>query len=700
MEYKNKKFYENSQEVFLISGEFPYFRVPRNDWERRLKIFKEHGGNNIATYVPWIIYEPEEGHIDFSYCDQINLSDFLTLAQSMNISVTLRPGPYQYSELRNGGLPDWLLKNYPEIMATDINGKNIALRAVSYLHPVFLEKTRKYYKAFADEIKPFLNRPVRMIQVDNECMGVHLWKGSPDCNRQTMGFGEDNGRYTNFLKKKFADIRELNKTYGTNVKDFKDFTPVTFPRKTDKFQCRQAEDYAEFYHETVGEFLLTLKQWLNEYGINLPICHNSANPNMTSRFSKIVDKMGDDFLFGVDHYYNLDRTWPQNSPSPQTAIRDFVSLERLRLMGMQPAVLEMQAGSPSDIPPMLYEDLLAWYRMNIAFGMRGVNFYIFTGGPNFNNTGITTDIYDYNSFIHADGTLNSTFNAFSETCDFLNKNTALLNSNRAYSVKVAINDNETYIGKYDYNGVCVPQNKIQKFLEGGILPALFASKYSPKLCKLDSVPDTDVPLIVPSSSVMPKTEQENLLQFVSNGGKLILAGAVPEYDENYDECTVLKDKLFNGIDFKKAYTKPTQPVTPDKTRLYNTDVVQKAENLTADCKVILSDSDEIYGFKKGNVVFLGILGILKTFAQAQLFEKLLTSLDTKPTVYCSNRSLITSLLENKNTGKKSLFVMNLYSGKQTTDITVYGNKINKFTEIELKPMEVKNIDLTSQLSMF
>ena len=57
----------DGEEQFLISAEFPYFRVPREDWEERLIKFKQMHGNCISSYVPWIIHEPEEG--DFRWGD-------------------------------------------------------------------------------------------------------------------------------------------------------------------------------------------------------------------------------------------------------------------------------------------------------------------------------------------------------------------------------------------------------------------------------------------------------------------------------------------------------------------------------------------------------------------------------------------------------------------------------------------------------
>ena len=81
-------------------------------------------------------------------------------------------------------------------------------------------------------------------------------------------------------------------------------------------------------------------------------------------------------------------------------------------MGMPPSVLEMPGGSPSR--RRCQNDLLACYMTNLAVGMRGVNYYVYTGGPNFPGSGDTCDIYDYNALIHADGTLNDTFEAMRE----------------------------------------------------------------------------------------------------------------------------------------------------------------------------------------------------------------------------------------------------------------------------------------------
>ena len=68
---------------------------------------------------------------------------------------------------------------------------------------------------------------------------------------------------------------------------------------------------------------------------------------------------------------------------------------------------------------------------------------------------------------------------------------------------------------------------------------------------------------------------------------------------------------------------------------------------------------------------------------------LLDRLDAKETVYHSNEHVFTSLFEDA-TGNKMLFLLNLYSGRNKTDIRVGEKTIEG---IQLEPMEIKTICL-------
>ena len=168
--------------AYLYSGEFDYFRVPKPDWRRRMQLFKEAGGNCLATYVPWLIHEPEEGKFVFGGADGVHdFEGFVETAGEMGLYVIARPGPYQYSELRYNGLPGWLCANYPALLARDINGKTINPASVSYIHPVFLEKAHRWFEKICPMIaKHTVSKggPIAFTQLDNELAGIHIWFGS------------------------------------------------------------------------------------------------------------------------------------------------------------------------------------------------------------------------------------------------------------------------------------------------------------------------------------------------------------------------------------------------------------------------------------------------------------------------------------------------------------------------------------------
>ncbi|MCQ2446712.1 MAG: hypothetical protein MJ141_07515, partial [Clostridia bacterium] len=70
-------------------------------------------------------------------------------------------------------------------------------------------------------------------------------------------------------------------------------------------------------------------------------------------------------------------------------------------------------------------------------------------------------------------------------------------------------------------------------------------------------------------------------------------------------------------------------------------------------------------------------------------------LGAEKTVRRSNRHIFQALWEGKN-GRRMLFLMNLYSGKQSTDVTVFHGGEKSLGRFDLLPMEVKVIDLNEK----
>jgi len=92
-------------------GEFHFSRYPPNQWETEILKMKAAGVNIIAAYVIWIHHEEIEGQSDWS--GQRDLRAFAQICATHHMYLIARIGPWDHAEVRNGGIPDWVLKHGP-----------------------------------------------------------------------------------------------------------------------------------------------------------------------------------------------------------------------------------------------------------------------------------------------------------------------------------------------------------------------------------------------------------------------------------------------------------------------------------------------------------------------------------------------------------------------------------------------------------
>ncbi|XP_001641730.2 beta-galactosidase [Nematostella vectensis] len=156
IDYDNNCFMKDGKPFRYISGGMHYFRVPQYYWKDRLLKLKASGMNTVQTYVPWNLHEPIPKQYNFA--GNANLTSFLEIAQSLDLLVILRPGPYICAEWDFGGLPGWLLKD-PSIVIRSSQGK------------AYMEAVDAWMSVLLPLVKPFLYEnggPVIMVQVENE----------------------------------------------------------------------------------------------------------------------------------------------------------------------------------------------------------------------------------------------------------------------------------------------------------------------------------------------------------------------------------------------------------------------------------------------------------------------------------------------------------------------------------------------------
>jgi beta-galactosidase len=694
-------YYLNGKPTFLYSGEFQYFRVPRKDWKTRLALFKEAGGNCIATYTPWLLHEPEEGKFSFGGDDGVrDLEGFLKTCKEMGLYVIVRPGPYQYSELKHAGLPGWLVKSYPEIRAKNINNEDYDADVVSYLHPIFLEKTRAWFNAICPIIKKYSvdnGGPIVFVQLDNETDGIQIWGGGMDYNATSMGFGKRNGLYPVFLRSKYKDISVLNREYQTDYKSFEKVMPIDPSMARTNPELRRSKDYADFYFTTISEYFQALTKMVRDNGIKLPVISNAWGGNADTHYYEAAQALGNSFLLGVDHYYNLGQSWEQNNPTPQFAAMVFTSLEALRVMGFPPTVLEMPAGSLADWPVIGPEDFEANVWINIAFGLKGLNYYIFTGGPNPPGMGSTSDIYDYGAPIGANGEIRPLYQSVKKIGNFLQKNEWLSNAKRQFDCRIAFNyrANRSEVFWKNHGNVLFTDNEAWSFLKKGVLTSSLCASLSPVFCNLENdgwTKDTSTPVIVVSSSCMSASQQQRIVNFLKNGGKVLLTPVIPVLDDDFNSCTILSDFLGKPELAKVRGLSPRIDIGSIKN-IFNTGGIFVTKRLPENAEIIGKDENSNNTLAwtlntpvGGKVVFLGFYWEHAKFEHENMVHEMMDSLGLKQKVYCSNPNVWTSILSKGD--KSVLFVINLFVSKQITKIS-FGDHV--WDNFEVPPMTVKRI---------
>lgn len=116
----NKYLTIGDKPIIPVMGEVHYTRVNREKWEDVIMKMKANGINIIATYVFWIHHEETEGEFDWS--GNRDLRAFIQLCKKHGMWAYPRIGPWCHGEVRNGGLPDWLMKKKDISLRTNDQG--------------------------------------------------------------------------------------------------------------------------------------------------------------------------------------------------------------------------------------------------------------------------------------------------------------------------------------------------------------------------------------------------------------------------------------------------------------------------------------------------------------------------------------------------------------------------------------------------
>ena len=197
--FDNRCIQIEGKDVFVYSGAFHYFRVPKPLWASRFGKLKEAGSNCVETYIPWNWHEQRMPRsVDDESClDMRQLEDFLKMAEDFGFYVITRPGPYICAEWSGGGFPQWLMQKKP--------AKTKSEAWLQSNDPEFMRWNEHWYKAVCRVVASH-----QITRKEKGAPGVILFQVENEFNRIKWFPSADKKDY-------LVKLTELTRKYGIDV---------------------------------------------------------------------------------------------------------------------------------------------------------------------------------------------------------------------------------------------------------------------------------------------------------------------------------------------------------------------------------------------------------------------------------------------------------------------------------------------------
>lgn len=626
---KDGQFWLNDQPQFIQAGEFHYFRTPAEQWAHRLGLLQTAGFNTVATYIPWLWHqpEPELSDLDGRTHPLRNLAGFLDLAADMGFFIIARPGPYIMAETINEGIPPWVFNQYPQaaFIAQDGKAQNIA----SYLHPDFLRCVEGWYRAVFQVLSPrqvTRGGKILLIQLDNE-MGMLQWvRNLVDVNPDTLA------RFAAYLHETYGQHLTQRYTAASLIDFLRE--QITQPRPP--HAAPVLEDYRRFYRTYLRDYASFLWEQAKSHGMEVPPVvniHGFGNGGKTFPIglSQLVDVMAMDGMMSATDVYPL--SIGEGNFHQLLLVNE---MTRALQNPQQPLFsIEFQAGGNQDFggaQSSLY-DLHS--RLCISCGMRAINHYLFFDGE---NDPLLSPVkrHNWGHPVRQDGTLRRHYSRYPKLSRVLAAYGVDLVRARPRTVTTIgflLDDFMTEVN----NAFTRPAAGILTHQRDVILFDLLARGLALTHRPFNALELTRARLEVAQTPVLwvmmekqcDAAVQQKLVEYVRQGGRLILAGRMCEETFDHTPCTLLKDAI--GIQRLHSHS----PFAPASIQVFaHHDVpVSFLETYTGDFDEVFATSAEgqAAGFIKqvgrGQVMVFGAALAANTLDDLNILHQMANRMD-------------------------------------------------------------------------
>ena len=686
-EIKGDNFVLDGKKVFLNSGEIHYFRIKKERWDEHLKLAKEAGLTTVSTYVPWAWHEPEEGHFDFDghTCAERDLLGWIRKCKEHDLFCTLKPGPFILAEYRGAGLPDWFLERYiPEIKMHNSKGEPISSDGVSLFHPAYLEKVQCWY----NQIMPLISSqeygkggPVILMQICNE-IGVFSWLAhQADYNEETRR------RFISYLKEKNSDINHWNNLWETNYYTFEDIQLPPDGREAYKSVADRGRDYewTMFWRRYYADYLRMLSKMARNLGVSLPFFHNLPGwiygngyefpVNITMYEDLFEDRS--DIIFGVDH---IPEFMSYRNLHDDRIINDIT----YAMQGNKPLfAAEFQSGSREYHVVTNPVEMELFYKASVANGLTGWNYYMFSQGRNPERKGYSGSTFYWFNPLTPEAEKTSAFPLVQRMSKIIKTSEDIIvNAKRKAEVAVLFYP-PYYATELERNidgrsEIIFNHSAIRRpAYFDGLLKALQVLNVDYDMLDLNK-PATEwtkyKQIWAFSTDEMNGAEQQKIVDYIQNGGNIMLFPTMPVREMNGQPCTIIRDAVgvkpigtdaFDSALIDVLGSKDIKCANPQM--VYNEDDLKNAEIIAQNIR------GKIVGFMKdtgkGTFAHIGTWWGFDTEAHKDVYQKLLELSDAK--LYnCESDNYFVNVRERFTpVGEAVIFVGNYYNEEHSTSVS-------------------------------
>ncbi|MDB4956740.1 MAG: hypothetical protein JWO36_4309 [Myxococcales bacterium] len=538
--------------VPLIAGEVQFWRLDPSDWEPALRTVADEGIPIVSTYLSWRRHAlAPDAPFAWRHDERLNVRRFLSMCASHGLLVQLKPGPWICAEEPNGGYPDWLLAD-EHLLALDANDKplsgyNAPFRhpVPCYLHPRYLAHARHWIQIVHDHVREFIHPygPVALIQLDNE-PSYCFRDGMYEADYHPVAL-QAFAQWT--LERYEGSLRRIQRAWEMEVSSEESIKPPRLPLvgvDAGSGRWRREHDWICFREWLLGEHLRRLREHHEAAGATSTLFTVNYNTHLVDEVpqSSAVLHTATGAIGGMDHYYE-----PPLDADDLLAVARSTALARANGEPL-PWSPELQAGiwrSPGEqvaYPDPTAEEQELYYLAALAFGLKGLNFYMLVNRENWEFAPIDP-AGAVSAHLTGVRTIVRLIAQLPEFGEFEPVSPVAL----AWQVSYA---RDAYAAGSD-----VPRSLPYDVMTGAF-SALTRAGYLPRIWNTEREPPDDIAAVVtPTASYMSRDVQEHLAEMQRKGVRVILLGEPPRVDEEGKPCEVLADALVtNHVDSQSATT--------------------------------------------------------------------------------------------------------------------------------------------------